>query len=166
MWEKGHWAQYCRGKLKVDAEAHVAQEEEPTLMFAYGLAEEKPTPPLTSLLPIQPLQTLYAAAGDPKPPPPTQIELVEAKVFAALGAPGDQDLKHWVLDTGAMNHMTGSRGAFSDLDTGVVGTVRFGDSSVVSRDRALRLQERGTPSPREHLLHHAPHHQYHQRWSA
>jgi hypothetical protein len=31
------------------------------------------------------------------------------------------------MDTGAMNHMTGSRAAFAELDTAVRGTVRFGD---------------------------------------
>lgn len=37
----------------------------------------------------------------------------------------------WVLDTGASNHMTGSRSALSQLDEGVGGTVRFGDGSCV-----------------------------------
>lgn len=37
----------------------------------------------------------------------------------------------WVLDTGASNHMTGSRAALSQLDEGVGGTVRFGDGSCV-----------------------------------
>ena len=36
-----------------------------------------------------------------------------------------------VLDTGAMNHMTSARAAFSELDTGIHGMVRFGDGSVV-----------------------------------
>ena len=35
-------------------------------------------------------------------------------------------------DTGATNHMTSSRSAFFELDTGVHGTVKFGDGSVVS----------------------------------
>ena len=37
----------------------------------------------------------------------------------------------WVLDTGATNHITGSRHLFAELDTSVTGTVRFGDGSVV-----------------------------------
>ncbi|WVZ95284.1 LOW QUALITY PROTEIN: hypothetical protein U9M48_041069 [Paspalum notatum var. saurae] len=36
------------------------------------------------------------------------------------------------LDTGASNHMTGSRAAFAELDSTVTGTVRFGDNSVVT----------------------------------
>jgi hypothetical protein len=136
--KKGHWAQHCRGKLKVDAEAHVAHEDEPTLMYACGLVEEERSKPLTSLLPIRPLPALLHSAAGQDPAPPQPLKLVEAKVFATFGAPGDQDLKRWVLDTGATNHMTGSRDAFSDLDTGVVGTVRFGDGSVVA------IEGRGT----------------------
>ena len=44
----------------------------------------------------------------------------------------------WYLDTGASNHMTGNRAAFSELDTGVVGTMKFGDNSGVD------IQGRGT----------------------
>jgi hypothetical protein len=36
------------------------------------------------------------------------------------------DLRH-----GASNHMTGIKEAFVDLNTGVIGTIRFGNSSVV-----------------------------------
>jgi len=37
----------------------------------------------------------------------------------------------WVLDTGASNHMTGTWSALSQLDTSVLGSVRFGDGSRV-----------------------------------
>jgi len=36
-----------------------------------------------------------------------------------------------VLDTGASNHMTGSRATLTHLNEGVRGTVRFGDGSSV-----------------------------------
>jgi hypothetical protein len=48
-------------------------------------------------------------------------------VYAVLGDAGEGDPKRWILDTGASNHMTGIAG----LDFGVVGTVRFGDGSVM-----------------------------------
>jgi transposase InsO family protein len=47
------------------------------------------------------------------------------------GSNGDKKKKLWYLDSGANNHMTGEREAFSELDTGVVGTVKFGDGSRV-----------------------------------
>jgi hypothetical protein len=37
----------------------------------------------------------------------------------------------WVLDTGARNHMTGTRSALTQLDEGVHGTVHFGDGSTI-----------------------------------
>jgi hypothetical protein len=59
------------------------------------------------------------------------VELVEESVFAVLVDGGEPDSRHWIFDTGASNHMTGAREAFSDLDFDVGGTVRFGDSSIV-----------------------------------
>ena len=37
----------------------------------------------------------------------------------------------WFLDTGASNHMTGCRSWFSELNESVIGTVKFGDGSLV-----------------------------------
>jgi hypothetical protein len=37
----------------------------------------------------------------------------------------------WYLDTGVSNHMSGRRDAFSELDTGMTGTVKFDDGSSV-----------------------------------
>lgn len=55
---------------------------------------------------------------------------MEKKVHAELDDVADRDPTRWILDTGASNHMSGSRTAFADLDTGVIGSVRFGDGSV------------------------------------
>ena len=47
----------------------------------------------------------------------------------------DDDVEHlegWYLDTGATNHMTCRVEVFSELDRSVVGSVKFGDGSVVS----------------------------------
>jgi hypothetical protein len=37
----------------------------------------------------------------------------------------------WVLDTGASNHMTGTRSLLTQLDQGVLGSFSFGDGSRV-----------------------------------
>ena len=60
-----------------------------------------------------------------------QVSLREDKLFVQLGEKSDDGQTRWILDTGATNHMTGVRSAFSELDTGVRGTVRFGDGSMV-----------------------------------
>lgn len=65
--------------MKMDVEAHVAHDDEPTLMFACRLVEEE-SKPLTSLLPIRPLSALLSSIGDSDLLPPPQIKLVEAKV--------------------------------------------------------------------------------------
>jgi hypothetical protein len=48
---------------------------------------------------------------------------------------GVQEQK-WYLDSGASNHMTGSKAAFSELDGNIASTIKFGDGSqVVIRGR-------------------------------
>ncbi|KAJ1257158.1 hypothetical protein BS78_K195100 [Paspalum vaginatum] len=66
------------------------------------------------------------------------IHLNENQLFVQLGDKKEGSHARWILDTGATNHMTGERGLFSELDTGVHGTVRFGDGSVVG------IEGRGT----------------------
>jgi hypothetical protein len=44
---------------------------------------------------------------------------------------GEQWEMKWYLDTGASNHMTDNTDIFSDYTRGVVGSVRFGDGSLV-----------------------------------
>jgi hypothetical protein len=59
-----------------------------------------------------------AATGD--------IHLREQKVLVHLeDAEEERKAESWVLDTGATNHMSGSRSAFVELDKAVCGTVRF-----------------------------------------
>jgi hypothetical protein len=67
-----------------------------------------------------------------------RIQLQEGKVFVQLGAKEQRDPRSWICDTGATNHMTGSRAAFADLDTAVSGSVRFGDDSMAE------IEGRGT----------------------
>ena len=51
---------------------------------------------------------------------------------------GDEQEERWYLDSGASNHMTGSKAAFSELDDDVTGTMKFDDGSRVA------IQGRGT----------------------
>lgn len=46
--------------------------------------------------------------------------------------------RRWVLDTVVTNHMMGTRFVFAELDSGVTGTIKFGDGSVVG------IQGKGT----------------------
>ena len=45
---------------------------------------------------------------------------------------GGEQEQWWYLNSGANNHMTGSKEAFSELDGNVTGTVKFGDGSRVA----------------------------------
>ena len=55
-----------------------------------------------------------------------------------LGCVGADQEQRWYLDSGASNHMTGSKASFSELDGDVTGMVKFGDGSRVA------IQGRGT----------------------
>jgi len=116
----GHWTRDCRGKKKAAAHVAQAEEEERALMFVEEISSAASFPRTTA--------------------PPSDvalhqhIHLVEPKATLHLseedkGAVGP---RRWVLDTGATNHMTGTRSVFAELDTVVTGSVRFGDGSVVA----------------------------------
>ena len=54
------------------------------------------------------------------------VHLLEHKVLAHLDAEEKEHVADsWVLDTGAMNHMSGSCAAFTELDAAVWGTIIF-----------------------------------------
>jgi hypothetical protein len=59
--------------------------------------------------------------------------LDERKVVPELHLTGGEKKAgdDWYLDNGASNHMSGVADMFQNLDTGVVGKVRFGDGSTV-----------------------------------
>jgi hypothetical protein len=61
-----------------------------------------------------------------------RVHLEENKLFIQFGDKGSGRSTRWILDTRATNHMTGERGAFSNIDTGVRGTIRFRDGSVMA----------------------------------
>jgi hypothetical protein len=62
----------------------------------------------------------------------TLLHLDESKARAFLGDGSSKDMiEGWCLDTGATHHMTGRREFFTELDSSVRGSVKFGDASGV-----------------------------------
>ena len=96
----------------------MAQEEEATLMMAIAsFPSDAPSP----VPPSTPHSTSTSAALP-------ALHLIERKVYATLDFDVDPDLRRWILDTDASNHMSGSKAAFANLDTGVIDSVRFDDT--------------------------------------
>jgi hypothetical protein len=114
--KKGHWARDCWSKPKKEA--------------AYATQEEESLMPITTTPWIEPQQTPAAGASKAVDMVAHVVHLREEKVFAQLGEKEEHDSKSWICDTGATNHMSGSRAAFTELDAAVHNTVRFGDNSV------------------------------------
>ena len=119
----GHWAKDCRGKKKNAAHVAEAQEEERALMYLVAETEVI-TPPRSCPLSV---------SASPTSSPQAPIHIHERKVLLHLSSEEKEVVApcRWVLDTGAMNHMTGSRRLFAELDTSVTGIVKFGDGSMV-----------------------------------
>ncbi|XP_066323191.1 uncharacterized protein [Miscanthus floridulus] len=60
------------------------------------------------------------------------LHLDELRAHAFLGKGTDNDkIDGWYLDIGATHHMTGRREFFFNLDSGVKGSINFGDASAV-----------------------------------
>jgi hypothetical protein len=134
----GHWGRECPNRPRKEA-ANVVQEEEEALMMV-RVAESTITSPDRSP-PQNPSSDrvggaakdgrIRGSAGSDVERRRQPVHLYEQKVFVQLGAKEDQDTKIWICDTGATNHMCGSRAAFANLDEAIRGTVRFGDDSMV-----------------------------------
>ena len=60
------------------------------------------------------------------------VNLDEPRTQVHLGRVDDEQEQRWYLDSGASNHMTGSKAAFSELNDDMTGTVKFGDGSRVA----------------------------------
>ena len=148
----GHWARDCRSKPKKEHAHVVKEQEEASLLLVKSEIDwpiessrtsappsyptspqaEDQLPHASSPLPSKKEVPITEAASEEgkRKETKTEIHLREEKVFAHLGEREVRNEETWVLDTGATNHMTGSRAVFTELDTTVVGTVRFGDDSV------------------------------------
>ena len=60
------------------------------------------------------------------------LDFADPRARAFLGDASDEDkLDGWYLDSGATHHMSGRCEIFSELDTTIRGTVKFGDASRV-----------------------------------
>jgi hypothetical protein len=105
----GHWAKECRQPRCGQAHIAQAEEEEPALLLAHASIE---LPPVTSTV--------------------AALHLAEPKAHTLLGdGSGNDKTDGWCLNTGATHHMTGRREFFTELDSSVRGSVKFGDASGV-----------------------------------
>jgi hypothetical protein len=107
----GHWAKACRQPRR--DQAHVAQveeEEEPALLLAHANIELSPAASAAAAL----------------------LHLDEPRAHALLSDGSNSDKTDgWCLDTSATHHMTGRWEFFTELDSDVRGSVKFGDASDV-----------------------------------
>jgi hypothetical protein len=114
----GHWAKDCR-LPKCGGQAHVAEsqvDDELALFLMHGSVELRSSlvPAVTALLHFD-----------------------EPRAYAFLGkGASDEKIDGWYLDTGATHHMTGWREYYSDLDSTMIGSVKFGDTSAVEIEGA------------------------------
>jgi hypothetical protein len=86
------------------------EEEEPSLLLAHASIELSPAASTASAL----------------------LHLDEPRAYTLLSDGSSNDKTDgWCLDTGATHHMTSRREFFTELDSGVQGSVKFGDTSGV-----------------------------------
>jgi hypothetical protein len=147
--------------LKVEEQAHMAQDDEHMLMFAFDV--EDPDGIANTYFPM-PVDATVNVDDPTSVDTPHHVNLAEAKVFASFDVANYWDSWRWVLDAGATNHMTGCRGVFSDLDKNIANTVHFGDGSIVNIEgRGIILfvcKKRGASHPCKCILHSPPHYEY------
>jgi hypothetical protein len=73
---------------------------------------------------------LYLTGSDPEHVD-GEVFLNEERAKVRISVEKDPIDVPWYLDSGASNHMTGSRDVFADLDTNIIGSVCFSDNSII-----------------------------------
>jgi hypothetical protein len=125
LWEDSRWAKECKNpKKEKKEEAHVAQvdDDEPTLFMVMFCVLHDVELELEA-------EEEVVAAKQGKVSQAIHLDELHAQVH--LGRVGGGMEQKWYMDSGASNHMTGSKEAMFDLDGGVTGLVKFGDGSKV-----------------------------------
>jgi hypothetical protein len=104
----GHWAKECRQPRR--GQTHITQVEEPALLLTHASIELSPAASAAAAL----------------------LHLDEPREHALLGDGSSNDKTDgWCLDIDATHHMTDRREFFTELDSDVRGSVKFGDASGV-----------------------------------
>ena len=121
----GHWAKECPNrKQEKKAEAHLVQadDDEATILMAafYALHDVEAEEREEAMMVEGPRKALKT------------VNLDEPRAQVHLERMGADQEQRWYLDSGASNHMTSSKEAFSELDDDVTGTVKFGDGLRVA----------------------------------
>jgi hypothetical protein len=117
--KSGHWARECRKKKRDEAQAQVSQPQ-----ASLAQAEEE-TPSLFMAVVQLSVKTVHEAHRI------EHVYLNEHKVLPDFDGDDEQWEMKWYLNIGVSNHMTGNTDIFSDYTRDVVGSVRFGDGSLV-----------------------------------
>jgi hypothetical protein len=138
----------CRSKPKKE-HSHVAQDEEEASLMLVTVTLIHPKAGWTeaggSTAPAREIRLLgesfarTLAKGSTAEVISSSSEVqIHEKVFAHLDEEKERDVRTWVLNTGATNHMSGCWKSFRKIKTTVLNTVRFG------HDLVARIEGRGT----------------------
>jgi hypothetical protein len=111
--KKGHWARECKKKKR--DEAHLAHDADDDGQDDYPAL-------LMAVVTVTLLEQEHVGG---------QVFLNETRAEAHLGSEGEPCDGRWYLDSGASNHMSGNRVAFT-VDEHITGSVKFGDGSTIA----------------------------------
>jgi hypothetical protein len=110
--KKEHWAHDCWSKSKKETTYTVQEEESLMLVAASPQVKIGPQSGMVQAVAVVAQEDGEVGIGGAVA---HIVRLREERVFAHLGEE-EHDCKSWICDTGATNHMLGSRAAFAELD--------------------------------------------------